>query len=156
MQITRRGFLSRIIALAAAPAIVRADSLMRVIAVDTSIILPGTLGIALDNLTPNIDYTHSVWIKQPGGQWESIVTRFNSGVQGGTTIQIPVPKEVHVWGNTLESTQHRGGGIEPQLRLQNTLAHYQQTPFDKCGGSKQTFNPSYRSGVVIPPGNQNA
>lgn len=39
MQLTRRGFLGSILALAAAPAIVRADSLMRVVPRDTGVLL---------------------------------------------------------------------------------------------------------------------
>lgn len=43
-MISRRSFLGAILGAAAAPAIVRADSLMRVVAPKTTILVPGELG----------------------------------------------------------------------------------------------------------------
>ena len=45
MQMNRRGFLQTCLALAAAPAIVRADSLMRIVPRELSLILPGVVEI---------------------------------------------------------------------------------------------------------------
>jgi hypothetical protein len=46
MTMNRRGFLGSILAIGAAPAIVRADSLMRIVAMDATLIVPevGRLG----------------------------------------------------------------------------------------------------------------
>lgn len=48
MQLTRRGFLGSILALAAAPAIVRADSLMRVVPRDTAVMDAAAMMIGSD------------------------------------------------------------------------------------------------------------
>lgn len=77
----RRGFLQTCLALAAAPAIVRADSLMRIVARDTKIIMP-ELKIVDLSLPPNTgDYTASVYVRVmddtklriTGGNWSTTV-----------------------------------------------------------------------------------
>jgi hypothetical protein len=50
----RRGFLGSILALGAAPAIVRADSLMRVVPVDTLVFNSAEMVI---DITPTVDFT---------------------------------------------------------------------------------------------------
>jgi hypothetical protein len=51
--VNRRGFLGAILAAAAAPAIVRADSLMRVIPVDTEVLTFSSAEILIDQSAPS-------------------------------------------------------------------------------------------------------
>jgi hypothetical protein len=68
MIVTRRGFLTGILALGAAPAIVRADSLMRI--VPRSIATRPADIMAIANLAGMRSYCMSFYIKASDGQWE--------------------------------------------------------------------------------------
>lgn len=93
----RRGFLSSILALAAAPAIVRADSLMRIVPVDTAILTYGWTEFPIDAVNRHAAelfksefgrYEHTIIIDQmrdplrvrllppdPAGPWERAFKR---------------------------------------------------------------------------------
>ena len=67
----RRGFLSSVIALAAAPAIVRADSLMRVVPVNTLVAPVLTMPVIWGEQF-EIEHTnlvHSWWTRESSGGW---------------------------------------------------------------------------------------
>lgn len=66
MRMNRRGFLQTIIATATAPAIVRADSLMRVIPQETTLYVPETGPIIL---VPGRMVASTT---RPGGRWPSM------------------------------------------------------------------------------------
>ena len=139
MTVTRRGFLRGLLALAAAPAITKADNLMRVVPVKAEIVLPASFTFRLDGLTPNQLYTNSFWVKRPnGGVWERIQTQFVAPLTGTVDVEVPTHGEpiIQVWGNQLESQGHMGGLITPKLQLQNTMIQLDRTPFDegeRCG-----------------------
>lgn len=79
MIITRRGFLGAILAAGAAPAIVRAESIMRInprlIAPAIDIITPKGLFVGNgwrpgpENGFGNVTSV-AAWVKEPGGQWQ--------------------------------------------------------------------------------------
>lgn len=74
----RRGFMGSILALGVAPAIVRADSLMRIVPRETIILGPGTIlradlfrdGVCIEEIVGPIDFACSQW---------AIKTRWISG-----------------------------------------------------------------------------
>jgi hypothetical protein len=105
MTISRRGFLGAMLAAAAAPAIVRADSLMRIVVPKQEIILP-TLNILVGD-TSGLGagaYTASVWVKAAGGQWERIAKTFDVAPCERRNITIDLPHEnALVYGLQLES-----------------------------------------------------
>jgi hypothetical protein len=78
MQITRRGFMQSILALAAAPAIVRADSLMRIVPTRT-LILPATKRMLIPFMKSGYQ---SFWIDNP---FSALRPEFSSVV-----IEVPV------------------------------------------------------------------
>ena len=92
MTISRRGFLGAMLAAAAAPAIVRADSLMQIVVPKQEIILP-TLNILVGD-TSGLSagtYTASVWVKAAGGQWERIVKTFDVAPRERRNITLDLP-----------------------------------------------------------------
>ena len=105
----RRGFLGSILALAAAPAIVRADSLMRIVPRETTLIT-GEIGtmdrfvivetghtmMTIDQITREalrIAHDKATFIKHVRGNTFRVddVTKFG-GLRSGDTVRIRMPK----------------------------------------------------------------
>ena len=71
---SRRGFLAAMFAAAAAPAIVRAESLMKIVVPKQEIILPAQFNMGTD------DFTIEAWVK-PDGEWHHhSMTRGPNGI----------------------------------------------------------------------------
>ena len=108
----RRGFLGSILALGAAPAIVRADSLMRIVPREALVIAPAEIRLALSidefseryieparNMLMTIDqitrealriaHDKAVFIGGPDRQYDPIFSEF--GAKSGSTIRIRKP-----------------------------------------------------------------
>jgi len=114
MNLSRRGFLKLTGVVLAAPAIVRAESLMKIWTPPKDIILPEQfLNIGLDNLVAGQLYTFSTYIKSAdGGSWNRVVKTFtaNGGVE---TIKLPLETEVPLlWGTQLEFNSVQRPGLE--------------------------------------------
>lgn len=75
MNVNRRGFLSSILALATAPAIVRADSLMRVIPMEAPVLLERDLVDFIYELTPKEAPFITVlgWADELKPHWETAI-----------------------------------------------------------------------------------
>lgn len=94
----RRGFLTGILALGAAPAIVRAESLMKIWTPPKELILP-TLDITIDNIVAGGVYKFSYHIKNKDGAWDHVIQRIGSA--GTTKIPLPSANPI-LWGIQLE------------------------------------------------------
>ena len=133
-DLTRRGLLGSILALAAAPAIVKAQNIMPIwVPKDNSLLLP-ELNIALTGLNASVnrDYTFSMWIKEPNGSWCRHTETFKAK---GTTANIVIPlkqKDPFVYGLQLEGLDyHNGGGVSMHM-TQNSSMRFDSTdtPFN--------------------------
>lgn len=114
MTISRRGFLGAMLAAAAAPAFVKADSLMPIFVPKAKIILPPTLEIACPNGLEPGEYNFSVWAKT-GGEWERICKKFIVGGQA-RTLKIEMPgNDPLLYG--MELTAERPLFKMPELQL---------------------------------------
>ena len=98
---TRRGFLTSILAMAAAPAIVKAKSIMPIWVPKTELLLPN-LDITLDGMHPNQSTTFSMWMKESGGAWTHYSHTFIP-TSGTAKLSIPLKeKNPVVYGLQLE------------------------------------------------------
>lgn len=143
MNTTRRGFLGAMLAAAAAPAFVRADSLMQIVVPKQEIILP-TLNILIPEGAGAGVYTASMWVKASGGEWERIVKTVTVGEQG-RAFKMELPhKDPLVWGVQLEMPKDRPVSAPPisfaasdgVLRMDETQNPYM--PGERIGMSRHT------------------
>lgn len=74
----RRGFLASMLALAAAPAIVKAENLMKIYVPRDELILPEPLATGFD--FGNGDFTVEMWVKPSTEQWNHIAQVHKDGV----------------------------------------------------------------------------
>lgn len=97
MNMNRRGFLGSILALGAAPAIVRADSLMRIVPMDAAILLPGAVTLTGDRLVSLVEITREAlrlchekaeYLSRLERQYDGSLSKFR---QGGT-IRVSRPR----------------------------------------------------------------
>lgn len=145
MTISRRGFLGAMLAAAAAPAIVRADSLMQIVVPRQEIILP-TLNILVGD-TSGLSagtYTASVWVKAAGGPWERIVKTFDVAPRERRNITLDLPHQnALVYGLQLESPSF-ASQTEVSMAVSNGGSisfDAQQTPYmpgERIGMSRHT------------------
>jgi len=128
MNLSRRGFLKLTGVVLAAPAIVRAESLMKIWTPPKDIILPEQfLNIGLDNLVRGAEYTFSTYIKTNTG-WDRVSKTFISN-GGHETIKVPTETKVpSIWGTQLEFNSP----TQPSLSLKNSACMQDKGPaFDK-------------------------
>ena len=105
-MIERRGFLSALLAAAAAPAFVKASSLMPILVPNKELILP-SVSMTLDDAIPNSEYTFSMYMKSnsTNNQWIRIVRTMRADANGQVKAVIPMKdKEQQVWGLQMEAS----------------------------------------------------
>lgn len=95
----RRGFLGSILALGAAPAIVRADSLMRIVPTDTLVIdlIESQYTFTRESFAYTV--TASLWVRTPSGGWD----RQSKVIPAGQPVVMKIEKDARPWGCQIES-----------------------------------------------------
>lgn len=96
------------LAAAAAPAIVRSESLMKIIVPRQEIILP-TLNIVIPGGPMSAGtYTAGLWVKAAGGQWERMTKTFTVG-DAERAVKLELPhKNPMVYGLQLHCAEGKG------------------------------------------------
>jgi hypothetical protein len=104
----RREFLTGLLALGAAPAIVRAESLMKIWTPPQDIILP-TLDITVPNMAAGESYVFSCYIKSATGEWNPVIQK----ITGSGTVKIPLDtKTPLIWGAQLDARGATNKGFD--------------------------------------------
>lgn len=110
----RRGFLGSVLALSTAPAIVRADNLMKIVVPKPD---KYSLDFLLYGLKNDEMMVHSMWLKQPDGSWANHLHYFIPK-DGAYKLSIPLPsKETKVWEHSLRRIAGSSIDWQPQMLM---------------------------------------
>lgn len=99
MTISRRGFLKSMLAMAAAPAICKAENLMKIYVPPQEIILPSQEILEVADLTFGTgDFTIEAWMNKD--QWHHVCQTYNAGIKREYIdgVQVPIGTQERLMG----------------------------------------------------------